>query len=434
MKPIAFLAVLAASAIAGHWDIEKVDSADWGAAVDMRWHPDGRLFLCYSDTSGIIRLASEDSVWSYEDLPQWRGPWPGTQGFDIDRLGRIGVSYLSTNYHVWCALKNDTGWADIQTPFIAVGGYSYSTPLVALDTSGAPVLSLGTSSAFLLARMRDTSWVVDTLMTGFEAYNSFLSIALGSMVDGTVWGVFVYYWSQPLCSPYGSVVYSCLAWDSGVSVVSVSGFGYDRRIRCASGCVDQHGVIHSCYGLSGTVSQNGTYLDPTRIDSAVAGRTAVKVDSLGRPQIAYVTSGDTLMFRYLDSGVWHVFDLQTTGLTALSLAIDKNSEPLIAYTTSDGVFLARGVGITGLSEEQRESTPHGSRLTTSVIRNVLLLPRVPRSKPQATSWLLDAAGRKVLDLHPGPNDVSRLSPGVYFVREAQAQAQAKSIRKVIVTR
>ncbi len=46
--------------------------------------------------------------------------------------------------------------------------------------------------------------------------------------------------------------------------------------------------------------------------------------------------------------------------------------------------------------------------------------------------LLDIGGRKVLDLHPGANDVRSLAPGVYFVREAQAQAQA--VRKIVVTR
>jgi hypothetical protein len=45
--------------------------------------------------------------------------------------------------------------------------------------------------------------------------------------------------------------------------------------------------------------------------------------------------------------------------------------------------------------------------------------------------LLDVSGRKVLDLHPGANDVRALAPGVYFVREAQARAQAQSVRKVI---
>jgi len=43
------------------------------------------------------------------------------------------------------------------------------------------------------------------------------------------------------------------------------------------------------------------------------------------------------------------------------------------------------------------------------------------------------SGRKVLDLKPGPNDVRSLAPGVYFVREAQTQAQAQAVRKVVIT-
>jgi hypothetical protein len=35
----------------------------------------------------------------------------------------------------------------------------------------------------------------------------------------------------------------------------------------------------------------------------------------------------------------------------------------------------------------------------------------------------------VLELKPGANDVRALAPGVYFVREAQAQAQA--VRKIV---
>jgi hypothetical protein len=48
--------------------------------------------------------------------------------------------------------------------------------------------------------------------------------------------------------------------------------------------------------------------------------------------------------------------------------------------------------------------------------------------------LLDAAGRKVAELRAGTNDVSKLAPGVYFVREAQAQAQARAIQKVVILR
>jgi hypothetical protein len=48
--------------------------------------------------------------------------------------------------------------------------------------------------------------------------------------------------------------------------------------------------------------------------------------------------------------------------------------------------------------------------------------------------LLDIGGRQVMDLKPGANDVRALAPGLYFVREGQAQAQAQAVRKVVVTR
>ena len=49
--------------------------------------------------------------------------------------------------------------------------------------------------------------------------------------------------------------------------------------------------------------------------------------------------------------------------------------------------------------------------------------------------LLDIAGRKVLDLAPGPNDVSRLAPGVYFVCPASGvKRDASSVRRVVLTR
>jgi phosphoribosylformylglycinamidine (FGAM) synthase PurS component len=69
----------------------------------------------------------------------------------------------------------------------------------------------------------------------------------------------------------------------------------------------------------------------------------------------------------------------------------------------------------------------------SIIYGVLCLPEATSHKPQAAS-LMDISGRKVLDLKPGANDVRALAPGVYFVRETQAQAQAQAVRKVILTR
>jgi hypothetical protein len=52
------------------------------------------------------------------------------------------------------------------------------------------------------------------------------------------------------------------------------------------------------------------------------------------------------------------------------------------------------------------------------------------------SVLLDAAGRRVTNLHAGANDVRALAPGVYFVRDGGGSREqgGAGIRKVVVTR
>jgi len=92
---------------------------------------------------------------------------------------------------------------------------------------------------------------------------------------------------------------------------------------------------------------------------------------------------------------------------------------------------------TGLSGIEEHPTSGTQRVTPSaaIVRGVLFVPLASGVQREASGVLLDISGRRVLDLTPGANDVSRLSPGVYFVRqEAQVQAQAQAIRKVIVTR
>jgi hypothetical protein len=60
------------------------------------------------------------------------------------------------------------------------------------------------------------------------------------------------------------------------------------------------------------------------------------------------------------------------------------------------------------------------RVAATICRGTLMLPQASILKPQASSRLLDINGREVMSLSHGANDVSRLSPGVYFVRERWA--------------
>jgi hypothetical protein len=81
-------------------------------------------------------------------------------------------------------------------------------------------------------------------------------------------------------------------------------------------------------------------------------------------------------------------------------------------------------------EESDRPQIQGLTPQATIVQSVLYLPQVTSPKPHASSGLLDISGRRVLDLRPGANDVSRLAPGVYFVRQAQAQA----VRKVVLTK
>jgi YVTN family beta-propeller protein len=103
----------------------------------------------------------------------------------------------------------------------------------------------------------------------------------------------------------------------------------------------------------------------------------------------------------------------------------------VANQYGSSLSVIRDTTLSGI--EAPDVLPAIERPAPTIVRGVLFLPGASSHRPQAAS-LMDATGRKVLDLMPGANDVRALAPGVYFVREAQAQAQAQAIRKVVLTK
>jgi YVTN family beta-propeller protein len=86
-----------------------------------------------------------------------------------------------------------------------------------------------------------------------------------------------------------------------------------------------------------------------------------------------------------------------------------------------------------------------SRVGPTVVRNVLVWsPTTPslrnngqdRDCPSeggpVPALLLDVSGRKVLDLHPGENDLRALAPGAYFLRTTDTDGKPTTSRLVIV--
>ncbi len=93
-------------------------------------------------------------------------------------------------------------------------------------------------------------------------------------------------------------------------------------------------------------------------------------------------------------------------------------------------------------EERTKCEPRSANWPT-VVAGVLFLPRdmtdfgSGKSDRVPGSALLDITGRKVMSIVPGENDVSGLSPGVYFVVGEGSRSQGAEdsrVRKVVVTR
>ncbi|MBN2464016.1 hypothetical protein JXD38_00115 [candidate division WOR-3 bacterium] len=118
-----------------------------------------------------------------------------------------------------------------------------------------------------------------------------------------------------------------------------------------------------------------------------------------------------------DTFVWHTREAVAQGRDAVV-------EAAITWINAGG----------GVEEE-----PNVEVRTTNVptiVRGVLVLGAVDsRQNTACRVELLDVSGRKVLDLHPGANDVRGLAPGVYFVAGPRtANQELRITTKVVVTK
>jgi hypothetical protein len=128
--------------------------------------------------------------------------------------------------------------------------------------------------------------------------------------------------------------------------------------------------------------------------------------------------------------------------TCLALARGSGSQLFMAFQGWAGIVGGKTYNTDRIWGEMNptpgggiEETMNDERVSMNVgptiVRGVLFLPSSLLPPPFS---LLSIDGRKVMDLKPGANDVRALAPGVYFVRETQAQAQAQAVRKIVLTR
>jgi hypothetical protein len=142
---------------------------------------------------------------------------------------------------------------------------------------------------------------------------------------------------------------------------------------------------------------------------------------------------DSLIVENLLLGYWPPFDFQTDPIRERVFAIGCETTSVHVLRDVEG----------GVVEETPDIAVQTVEPVPTVVRGVLVLDGLgtrselpERNSVMSRAALLDVGGRKVLDLKPGANDVSRLSPGVYFIREGlgtRGEGLGKT-QKVVVTR
>jgi DNA-binding beta-propeller fold protein YncE len=152
-------------------------------------------------------------------------------------------------------------------------------------------------------------------------------------------------------------------------------------------------------------------------------------------------TGRYLFFQaYADSSSFlKVYDTQTDSLVGVypplpsPLRITSNPDQRCIYVGCSDVILVYPDAPPGVEEVNDE---RGVMISdASIVRGILFLPGATSHKPQAAS-LMDATGRKVLDLRPGANDVRDLPPGVYFVcgKPQAASRKPQAVRRIVIAR
>lgn len=146
--------------------------------------------------------------------------------------------------------------------------------------------------------------------------------------------------------------------------------------------------------------------------------------------IATDSCGDTVWTRtYGGASPDEAYSVEQTADGGYVVAAATSSFGAGAY---DVLLIKTGPDGSVAVAEPREPSG-GGRIAATIARGVLMFGDRGEGTGEGAG-LLDASGRKVLDLRPGANDVSHLPAGTYFVVAASRGSSLAGCRKLILTR
>ena len=295
---------------------------------------------------------------------------------------------------------------------IAVGGdYAY----VAEASSGLRVISVADSSHPVEIGYLDTPhWAYDVVVSGDYAYVA--------DCDG---GMRIISVADP-AHPVEVGFYDTPGWAEGVAVSGEYAYVAD------AGALRVISVADPAHPLE-VGHLDSLFYAPQRVE--VTGGLAF-VASWGGLQVISVADPS----HPVEVGYYYRDTLVDFRLNAVTLVYRQGTlrglRPDYGYLAGyRGLYIFQFYGA-GVEETPHRPTGAVEANAATVVRGVLMMPGANGAWRKANDVLLDAAGRMVMELRPGANDVSRLMPGVYFVRE-EPQAtihKPQAVRKVIITR
>jgi len=372
-------------------------------------------------------------VWKYEDLDTALvRPMSPTDylfddlpfSFDIgpnDIMGVVGLGRL--------AQRRDSGWSSEQLPM------PMTDMALSYDTASRPSLTFKDSLwRGCLGLKTDSSWDTDMVYIpdGNTIWYSLTRPAWRrngncALIEADVWSM------GGLIDGYGV---SFKRRDGGIWTDFGGAGGLDGGGHGFAALADISDSIHTFWSAADNYFTNKLVCDADSLDTYTSIGAAC-LDDYGRVQCTWILAG--LKFAVPGCETWIV---QDTGNAAwCDITTDKLNQPIIAFCRRDGsVWVARGVGVVGLSDEPRGAAVHPLEPGATIVRGVLFLPKmgtVPSgTAPVFGPSLLDACGRCVMDLHPGANDVRALAPGVYFIRRLKTEdgRPATDVRRVVIVK
>jgi len=195
-------------------------------------------------------------------------------------------------------------------------------------------------------------------------------------------------------------------------------------------CVPRRPDVLFCGSGSGLYKTTNGGLDWARKGTFTAVRSIV-VDSVNADVVYAGTY--TGVHVSTDAGeTWFQMNagLLTNEILCLALRSGPNGA-LFCGTNGRGAFVTDPL----VAVEETMNDERGTRnVGPTIVRGSLVLSRELSAGSRQPVVLLDATGRKVMELKPGPNDVRRVPAGVYFVRTETADKRPNARTAKVVIR